>query len=228
MPDSFEQARDRLAEDVRRAPLAPAADVRSRGDRRRLRQRAAVAGSAMLVAGAVAAVAVLLPPGTETPPIGSAPAAGPGTTGAGPDTTGAGPGTTGSGTRGCAVPLDLSLPSRPSDVEVRVVDGSGRKVADNLVLDLSDREFRARAEPDPTETLPNQVVGQIRYGPGAVGEAALIQAYLIGQAELVFQQGRGNDAVELVVGPAFQQLGTPTEVNQALAQTDLDAMPHDC
>jgi hypothetical protein len=211
MPADFRDTRDAMEDEVRRVPLPPAAEIRAKGRRRRTRQRAAVAGSVVALAAVVVAgtqLPGLRPAETVTPGIGFA------TSAAGPS--------------GCAEPVDLSLPNRPGDVDVRIVDATGRDVAEEVAKDLRDRDFPAKILMTAHELLGNQQVGEIRYGPLAVGDATLIQAYLLGQAEPVFEPDRADATIDLVVGPAFQQFGTPTEVNQSLAFLGQDAMPHDC
>ncbi|MBB2942871.1 hypothetical protein FB565_002584 [Actinoplanes lutulentus] len=190
-----------LEDDVNGVLLAPAADVRAQGRRRALRRRTAAAGAALSLVAVVAAGALVTrqPPEVDTP--GNAL----------PVTI-------------CAVPVDLTLPSAPGDVTIRVV---GDTRAEEVAGDFRTRGFVASGQ-TAINPLPNDTVAVIRYGPAGVGKAVLVQAYLIGQAETVFVPGQGDDTVELMLGPAFQQVATPTEVNQALAAIGPDGLPHPC
>ncbi len=77
---------------------------------------------------------------------------------------------------------------------------------------------------DPAKK-PVTKVAALRYGPKAVGAAWLLRAYFLNQADPQFDTKRTDDVVDVVIGTAFKQLATTTEVNQALAQLGDPVLP---
>ncbi|MEU4558101.1 hypothetical protein AB0F72_06920 [Actinoplanes sp. NPDC023936] len=191
-----------LEDDVRLVRLAPAAEIRGRGRGRLLRRRAAVAGGfAVLLVAAIATAGTLLPGERETLPASP----------------------------GCAAPVDLTLPDSSAGVAVRVLSGAAdASRAEQAIKDIRVRIPDARADTTAREELPSGTVAVIRYGPRAVGEAAFLDAMLLGQAEVIFVPSRADARLDLVVGPAYQQLATPTELNRALVEITPQDLPHEC
>jgi hypothetical protein len=190
-----------LEEDVRQAPLAPAAAVRARG-RTRSRRRTAVAATGLALVAAAAGTGVVRM--TSHPaPVTPAATADP-----------------------CAK-LDLRLPDDPADIPVRVLDGASVDGLDRTVVqDLHKRRFtRAVAAGEAAERT--DAVAILQYGPGAVGKAAVVRAMLRNDVVMHFDPRR-DGVVELVVGDGFQRLGTTTEVNQALAEAGEPTAPPQC
>ncbi|WP_433826258.1 LytR C-terminal domain-containing protein [Actinoplanes sp. CA-015351] len=206
MPRDIREVLGELEDDVNGVLLAPAADVRAQGRRRALRRRAAAAGAALSLVAVVTAGALVTrqPPEEESPAVANPAISLPVTI--------------------CAVPVDLTLPNAPGEVTIRVVDDER---AETVAEDFRTRGFVASGW-TAINPLPDDTVAVIRYGPAGVGEAVLVQAYLIGQAETVFVPDQADNTVELMLGPAFHQLGTPTEVNQSLAAIGPDGLPHRC
>ncbi|WP_229072538.1 hypothetical protein [Actinoplanes sp. DH11] len=200
MPRTVRDALAELADDLQHVRITPAAEIRARGRRRTLRNRAAVAGSALLVAVAAATGTVL---------AGREPSALPVAT-------------------GCAAPVDLTLPDSFA-VPVRVIDRpADASRAEQVAADLRGRSVDARVELTAGPELPGRAVGVIRYGPQGIGEALMVDVLLLGQAEKVFVPARAGETVDLEIGPGFQQLATRTEVNQGLAAIRVHDMPHEC
>jgi hypothetical protein len=91
-------------------------------------------------------------------------------------------------------------------------------------------EFRSRKftvinqASDPTGRKL-QGVAQVRYGPKTVGTAWVVRTYFLNEADLVFDINRKDDVVDVVVGANFLQLGSPTEVNQALSAAGTPRLP---
>ncbi|MCM4080851.1 LytR C-terminal domain-containing protein [Paractinoplanes hotanensis] len=118
----------------------------------------------------------------------------------------------------------LALPENPADVRLRVVDGgaaAGRLEA--VVSDLRARAFTVStgaASPAGTTTL--------RYGPASVGAAALMRAELHGDVAMRFDPARSDDTIDVILGPSFDRLATPTEVNQNLVTAGKPTAPAEC
>ncbi|UQU65738.1 LytR C-terminal domain-containing protein [Couchioplanes caeruleus] len=195
-----------LEEDVSRAPLAPAAQIRARG-RTRARRRTALAATGLTLVAAGAGTAVLRftgdqPPPTSSPPPAAAPA-------------------------DLCARLDLSLPDDPADIPVRVLDGAATAGLDRTVVqDLHKRRFtRAVAAGEAAERT--DAVAVLQYGPEAVGEAVVLRAMLRNEAVLHFDPQR-DGVVELVIGNGFRRFASVTEVNQALVEAGRPTAPPEC
>lgn len=121
------------------------------------------------------------------------------------------------GAKGCPEgwPLaDVTLRER-KDVKINVLNGTdqpglARQVAD----EFTNRQFQVKKVAGEKNPIENIAV--LRYGPKGVGSAHLLRAYFLDHAKLVFQIERKDDTVDVVLGGAFQQLATTTEVNQSL------------
>ena len=191
-----------LAADVRHLPVQPAAEVRVRGRRRGRRQAAAVMLGVVAVTttAGVAATRAFDRPQKSAVTAAAAPS-------------------------GPAVACNLALPSDPSEVRVRVLDG-GAPVAlsGTTATDLRERRFTvlatAAGAPDDPTTL--------RYGPAAIGSAAVLRAYLTGGATMRFDPARADRTIDLTLGATFTRLATPTEINQALATAGEPTAPPGC
>ncbi|MGA5301720.1 LytR C-terminal domain-containing protein [Nucisporomicrobium flavum] len=195
-----------LAEDVRRAPLAPAAQIRARG-RTRARRRTTLAATGLTLVAAGAGTAALRLAGDQPPPASSPPPA------AAPADPCAG--------------LDLSLPADPGDIRVRVLDGAATAGLDqSVVRDLRERRFTQAIAAGEAAGRTDEVA-ILRYGPEAVGDAVVLRAMLRNQAVLQFDPER-DGVVELVVGDGFRRLATATETNQALVEAGKPTPPPEC
>jgi hypothetical protein len=203
--------RERIEElelDVQHVRLAPAAAVRARGSSRKRRR---LAGTTMAVAALVAAagfgVAAVVTQPTTSGDRTILPAA----------------------PTPCAL-VDARLPDGPEDVEVQVFAGAATTARAASVADeLGDRRFPATAVPgtDPAAGTAG-TVAVLRYGPSAVGAAALVRSLVGGNAVMKFDATRPGQAVDLVLGPSFQRLASTTEMNQALVAAGEPTVPPQC
>ena len=200
VPEALAGLEAGLEADLRQVRLAPAAEIRALARRRTRRRRAGAATSALALAAAVP----FLPLGAEPEPVlPAAPV--------------------------CAAPVDPAVPYSLATVAVRVVDATGRPGAAEAVLaELRTRGFGRTVPGGTVEPLPNAAVGVVRYGPSTVGDAAVVRAVLSDRTEPVFEPARSDDLIDVVLGPAFQQLGTPTEVNQRLVHFGPETLPQRC
>ena len=189
-----------LEADVRDLPVLPAAAIRARGRSRGRRQRAALTVAAAVVATAAATLAW---PHPRTGPVGDGAADRP------------------------AVSCVLTLPDDPAQVRIRVIDGG----APAGLLDTAAAELRARRFVVQTGTAGGKAIvdtAVLRYGPAAIGAAALLRAELHGQVAMDFDPHRRDETVDLTVGPAFTRLATVTEVNQNLVVAGEPSAPAQC
>lgn len=121
------------------------------------------------------------------------------------------------------VRANLALPEA-SNVRINVFNGTTRPgLANQIGENFANREFEVleRADHDSEQ----DGIAELRYGPQAVGAAQLVRAYFLNDASMVFDIGREDDVVDVVLGGEFQQLATPTEVSQAIAAAGNPAPP---
>jgi len=124
------------------------------------------------------------------------------------------------------VPANIRFPTKPEDVKIHVVNASNLSGVHGQVAN----EFRSRKisvlseKADPTAKKLD-VVAHVRYGPNVVGSAWLLKAHFLNDATLQFDINRKGDEIDVVVGNKFKQLGSTTEVNQALAAAGNPTLP---
>lgn len=197
---------DRLRElenDVRDLEMAPATAVRERGRRRGRRQLAVVAAAGAVVM--VTAGVAFAWPSAERPVTPAAPAVEKSTPG---------------------ISCDLSLPSAPGEVRVRVLDGGAADgLADDIATELRTRGFGAADGPAAEKPADVTVV---TYGPTSIGAAHVLRAVVYGEATMRFDPDRRDRLVDLTIGPAFDRLATATELNQNLAEAGEPSAPPEC
>ncbi len=117
-----------------------------------------------------------------------------------------------------AVLVDLRLPNDNKDVKIKVYNGTKEAgLAESVGEEFGHRGFDVDKK---RENSPKAMdgVALVRFGPKAVGNAWLVQAYFLQKADTQFDPKRTNDVVDVVVGKQFQQLATETEVRQSLTQ----------
>ncbi|WP_250036349.1 LytR C-terminal domain-containing protein [Paractinoplanes maris] len=190
-----------LETDVRDLDVLPAAAVRARGRRRRV---TATVGTVAAVATAAGVTATLAWPQQNAPVLPGPAADRP------------------------ALTCDLSLPGGPEQVRLRVFDGGAPAgVTGSTAGQLRGLSFTVLTLAGGPTEAPITGSATVRYGPAAVGAAALVRAYLPGAA-LMFEPGRTDGTIDVTLGPAFDRLATATEVNQALAAGGEPSPPPQC
>jgi hypothetical protein len=118
---------------------------------------------------------------------------------------------------------NLTLP-QPRDVQINVYNGTARTgLASRIGENFANRDFEVLDRGDHGSEVEG--IAQLHYGPGAVGAAQLVRAYFLNDATMVFDITREDNVVDVVLGTAFQQLATPTEVSQAIAAAGHPAPP---
>lgn len=180
----------------------------ARGQARRRAQIAATTAACLLAVALVLSVLTVWRPTAAPDPLGPTP---------GPSLpAGCSPG---------QIPVDLRLPDSESEVTVNVLNGTATadRAAD-IGRDLEYRKFVVGRVGDEKGQYADEVA-VLRYGPKAVGDARLLEAYLLNEATTEFDVYRQTDDVDLIVGGRFQQFATPTEMRQAMTVLGAPQLP---
>jgi hypothetical protein len=137
--------------------------------------------------------------------------------------------------RTCPAPATGQLPGRalPADalngvapipagsVRVRVLNAGGQRGQANLVAaQLGDLGFAEAAPPENDPLFPDgdmECSGQVRFGPAGEGAASTV-ALVLPCAELVRDDARTDDTVDVSVGTAFGELNPVRAARNALEQ----------
>ncbi|PZF95271.1 hypothetical protein C1I99_18350 [Micromonospora deserti] len=118
---------------------------------------------------------------------------------------------------------DVTL-REPKDVKINVLNGTDQPgLAANVADDFRNRKFQVKKEGNEKKQVDDVAV--LRYGPKGVGSAHLLRAYFLDNAEYDYDANRKDDTVDVVLGNAFQQLATTTEVNQSLGDLGSPVAP---
>lgn len=122
--------------------------------------------------------------------------------------------------------VNIEVPDE-DQVTVNVINGSTRiGLADQISGELANRGFNIGTVGTVPEGEEIAGVARATYGPAGVGSAWLIDAYFLdGALEKHFDTTREGADVDLVLGQAFQQLATTTEVNQRIAAMSAPRLP---
>jgi len=177
----------------------PPEAIRRRAQRRRLRWRAAAAFVAVSMLGLGGGV-VLAPAGPPRFPE--------------PDPT----------PSGCVV--DLTLPASESEVKLRVYHAAVG------VATVAADDFRRRGfdvvEAAATTEATGDFSAVIRFGPAEVGEARLVQAYLLPDLVAMEFDPPRSGPVDVILGPRFRQLVTAQEMRARMAELGPLMTPGPC
>jgi hypothetical protein len=123
-----------------------------------------------------------------------------------------------------SVMADVSLPDDPSEVTIRVFNGTNKTgLADSVTNEFQNRRFKTQKQAENKKKFTG--VAQLRYGPAAVGSAHLLKAYFLAQAVPLYDPKRKGTVVDVVIGNQYQQLATTTEVNQSLVELGEPEVP---
>lgn len=120
---------------------------------------------------------------------------------------------------------------KPEQIKVNVYNGTGvptgnpkKPISGNIpglaagvADDLRNRGFVVGTVADRPE---NYAAGaKLSYGPKALAGASVVRAQFVGQDDAGgFNIKRTDDSIDIVIGSAFKELGSKTEVNQKIAQ----------
>jgi hypothetical protein len=119
--------------------------------------------------------------------------------------------------------VDLTL--RPAEaVKINVFNATDKpNLANAVATDFANRKFKVQKKGNDKKAVEGVAV--LRYGPKAVGSAHLLRAYFLNEAQPEYNPARADDVVDVVIGDAFKQLATTTEVNQALVELASPELP---
>ncbi|MCO8272942.1 LytR C-terminal domain-containing protein [Actinoplanes sp. TRM 88003] len=118
----------------------------------------------------------------------------------------------------------LDLPGSPAEVQLRVYDGG--VPTDRLAATVDGLRARTFTVLDgPAESID---MTTLRYGPASIGAAALVRAELHGDVALRYDPTRAGETIDVVLGPAFDRLSTPTETNANLVAGGPPLAPEGC
>lgn len=119
----------------------------------------------------------------------------------------------------------------PQQIKIHVYNGTETTgLASSVYAELKSRHFVTVGQPADDPKRPRKIVQgvvELRYGPKTVGAAQLLRAYFMvdNNSTSVFDPRRADDIVDVVIGQQYRQLGTPTEVNQKLADLGEPDLP---
>ncbi len=117
---------------------------------------------------------------------------------------------------------DVTL-REPAEVKINVLNGTDQVgLASKVSDDFRNRKFQVEKTDDAEKT---DDIAILRYGPKGVGSAHLLRAYFLDNAVVSYDPERADATVDIVLGSAFQQLATTTEVNQSLGDLGAPVAP---
>jgi LCP family protein required for cell wall assembly len=114
---------------------------------------------------------------------------------------------------------------KPSDVAVKVLNGSGVKGQARTTLDALHAAGFATLEPPADADSRDHSTTEVRYAAGARGKAQLVAAYL-GVGTLVSGDTLVGSDVTVVLGRDFQHVTAPTSAPVTVATTATTAAPN--
>jgi hypothetical protein len=116
------------------------------------------------------------------------------------------------------VPAKIKMPERDK-VTINVLNGTTKVgLAQQVGGEFKNLGFKINKTEDTPDHKTYDNIAVITYGPDAVGAAWLVSAYfLVDQAQMKFDIKRKGAEVDVIIGAAFQQLATTSEVNQSIA-----------
>jgi LytR cell envelope-related transcriptional attenuator len=124
------------------------------------------------------------------------------------------------------VRANIKFPAKYEDVKINVFNATtSPHIAGQVADDFRSRKITVLKEANDPATKKVDDVAHVRYGPSVVGSAWLIRAHFLNDAKLQFDINRKDDVIDVVVGGKFKQLGSTTEVNQALAAAGAPTLP---
>ncbi|WP_173166828.1 LytR C-terminal domain-containing protein [Phytohabitans suffuscus] len=112
------------------------------------------------------------------------------------------------------------------DIKINVYNATDTVgLAESVADDFAGREFQVKKKGNDPQKKGIEGVALLRYGPKAIGSSQVIQAFFLGKAATQYDPKREDDLVDVVLGDQFQQLATPTEVNQSLVDLGSPQLP---
>lgn len=120
---------------------------------------------------------------------------------------------------------DLTL-REAKEIKINVYNATDTVgLAESVAQDFAGRQVQVQQKGNDPNGKPVEGVARLRYGPKAIGSSQVLQAFFLGKAESEYDPKREDDVVDVVIGDRFQQLATPTEVNQSLVDLGSPQLP---
>jgi hypothetical protein len=125
------------------------------------------------------------------------------------------------------VPAKIKMPEKRGDVVLNVINGTGKVgLAEQVSTEFQNRGFKVNDPKSQPPGEPTDEIAIVRFGPEAIGKAWYVSAFfLVDEAKMELDLKRKGAEVDIVVGSAFQQLATTTEVNQSIAAIGNPTLP---
>ncbi|MFC0531116.1 LytR C-terminal domain-containing protein [Phytohabitans kaempferiae] len=112
------------------------------------------------------------------------------------------------------------------DIKINVYNATDTQgLAESVADDFAGREFQVQKKGNDPKKKGVDGVALLRYGPKGLGSSQVIRAFFLDKAETEYDPNRQDDVVDVVLGSQFQQLATPTEVNQSLVDLGSPQLP---
>ncbi|MDQ7906508.1 LytR C-terminal domain-containing protein [Phytohabitans sp. ZYX-F-186] len=112
------------------------------------------------------------------------------------------------------------------DIKINVYNATDTVgLAESVAEDFAGRGFQLKKKGNDPQPKGVDGVALLRYGPKGIGSSQVIQAFFLGKAATQYDPKRADDTVDVVLGDQFQQLATPTEVNQSLVDLGSPQLP---
>ncbi|MFI5936527.1 LytR C-terminal domain-containing protein [Actinoplanes sp. NPDC051494] len=125
------------------------------------------------------------------------------------------------------VVVNATLPKSTEEVTVKVYNGTKQVgLGSAVTTHFSNRGFKTEKPEEAKKAVKDVAV--LRYGPEGLSATWLIQAFFLNQATPEYNPKRKGATVDVIVGNGYQQLATPTEVNQSLSTLDQELPPGSC
>jgi len=125
------------------------------------------------------------------------------------------------------VMVNATLPQKNDQVTVKVYNGTKQVGLGSAVTSaFSNRGFKTEKPAESKKRVNDVAV--LRYGPKGLSSTWVIQAYFLNQATPQYDPKRTSATVDVVIGNGYQQLATPTEVNQSLSTLQQTLPPGSC
>jgi hypothetical protein len=121
---------------------------------------------------------------------------------------------------------DLALREN-KDIKINVYNATDEQgLAETVAEDFAGRGFQVKKKGNDPKKKGVEGVALLRYGPKGVGSSQVLQAFFLAKADSSgYDPKREDDVVDVVLGEQFQQLATPTEVNQSLVDLGSPQIP---
>jgi hypothetical protein len=114
------------------------------------------------------------------------------------------------------VPVATKPLPEENTIKIKIFNGNGAAgLGGQVANEFRNRGFSVDKQVKDTKRYAKKA--RVTYGPKTVAAATVVDAYFLGDADMTFDIKRTNDVIDVTIGRLFTQLGTPTDVHQAIA-----------